>query len=56
MPQAVSPFQLVSFEPPLPDAEDEGVVDGLVQISQAFTGDLAAHSGWSCSRCEPGTA
>jgi hypothetical protein len=44
MPHAVSPFQLASFEPPLPDAEDEGVVDGLVQISQTFTGDLAAHS------------
>lgn len=44
MPHALSPFQLASFEPPLPGAEDEGVVDGLVQISQTFTGDLAAHS------------
>jgi hypothetical protein len=44
MPHAVSPFLLASFKPPLPGAEDEGVVDGLVQISQTFTGDLAAHS------------
>lgn len=44
MTNAVSPFQLDTFEPEAPFADHEGVTYGRVQISKTFTGDLDASS------------
>ncbi|MGA8426739.1 MAG: DUF3224 domain-containing protein [Candidatus Dormiibacterota bacterium] len=58
MPQAVSPFQLDSFEEQPPYARDEGVMYIRVQISKTFSGDLQAQGNVEMlsGRAEPGGA
>jgi hypothetical protein len=58
MTQAVSPFQLDSFEEQPPYARDEGVIYTRVQISKAFSGDLEGQSTVEMLsvRAEPGGA
>jgi hypothetical protein len=58
VPQAVSPFQLDSFEEQPPYVQDEGVIYTRVQISKTFSGDLEGHSTQEMLsvRAEPGGA
>jgi hypothetical protein len=58
MPQAVSPFQLDSFEEQPPYANDQGVRYTRVSISKTFSGDLVAQGKVEMLsvRAEPGGA